>query len=32
MEDTIGFGTVVVNSKIAKTMQLSNFGDIGSKF
>ena len=32
MEDTVGFGTVVVNSKITKTMQLSNFGDIGSKF
>ena len=32
MEDTVGFGTVVVNSKITKTVQLSNFGDIGSKF
>lgn len=32
MEDTVGFGTVVVNSKISKTIQLSNFGDIGSKF
>ena len=32
MEDTVGFGTVVINSKITKTMQLSNFGDIGSKF
>lgn len=32
MEDTVGFGTVVVNSKISKTVQLSNFGDIGSKF
>ena len=32
MEDTVGFGTVVVNSKITKTIQLSNFGDIGSKF
>ncbi len=32
MEDTIGFGTVVINSKITKTIQLSNFGDIGSKF
>ena len=32
MEDTVGFGTVVVNSKITKSVQLSNFGDIGSKF
>lgn len=32
MEDTVGFGTVVVNSKISKTIQLSNFGDIPSKF
>ena len=32
MEDTVGFGTVVVNSKITKTIQLSNFGDVGSKF
>lgn len=32
MEDTVGFGTVVINSKITKTIQLSNFGDIGSKF
>lgn len=32
MEDTVGFGTVVVNSKITKTVQLSNFGDIGAKF
>lgn len=32
MEDTVGFGTVVVNSKITKAIQLSNFGDIGSKF
>lgn len=32
MEDTVGFGTVVMNSKISKTVQLSNFGDIGSKF
>ena len=32
MEDTVGFGAVVINSKITKTIQLSNFGDIGSKF
>ena len=32
MEDTVGFGTVVINSKISKSIQLSNFGDIGSKF
>lgn len=32
MEDTVGFGTVVINSKITKTIQLSNFGDIGSNF
>jgi hydrocephalus-inducing protein len=32
MEDTVGFGTVVVQSKMTKTIQLSNFGDIGSKF
>lgn len=32
MEDTVGFGTVVINSKITKPVQLSNFGDIGSKF
>lgn len=32
MEDTVGFGAVVINSKISKTIQLSNFGDIGSKF
>lgn len=32
MEETVGFGTVVVDSKITKTIQLSNFGDIGSKF
>jgi hydrocephalus-inducing protein len=32
MEDTVGFGTVVIDSKITKTVQLSNFGDVGSKF
>ena len=28
----VGFGTVVINSKISKTIQLSNFGDVPSKF
>lgn len=32
MEDTLGFGVVVIHSKKKKTVQLSNFGDIGTKF
>lgn len=32
MEETIGFGTVVVNSKLTKTVQLANLGDVGAKF
>jgi len=32
MEDTCGFGAVVVNSKMMKTVQLANLGDVGAKF
>lgn len=32
MEETIGFGTVVINSKLTKTVQFANLGDIGAKF
>lgn len=32
MEDTIGFGVVVIHSKKTKSLQLSNLGDIGAKF
>lgn len=32
MEETIGFGTVVIKSKLTKTVQLANLGDIGAKF
>lgn len=32
MEDTIGFGMVVINSKKTQTVQLCNLGDIGAKF
>jgi hydrocephalus-inducing protein len=32
MEDTLGFGSVVVGSKLTKTVQLCNLGDIGAKF
>lgn len=32
MEDTLGFGSVVINSKLTKTLQLTNLGDIGAKF
>lgn len=32
MEDTIGFGMVVLHSKKKKRLQLSNLGDIGAKF
>lgn len=32
MEDTCGFGGVVVNSKLTKTVQLANLGDVGAKF
>lgn len=32
MEDTIGFGAVVINSKFSKNVQLANLGDVGCKF
>jgi hydrocephalus-inducing protein len=32
MEETIGFGTVVFNSKVTKVVQLANLGDIGTRF
>ncbi|EGR29178.1 hypothetical protein IMG5_161280 [Ichthyophthirius multifiliis] len=32
MEDTIGFGVVVINSIKTKVIQLTNLGDIGTKF
>ena len=32
MEDTAGFGAVVINSKLTRTVQLSNLGDVGAKF
>lgn len=32
MEDTVGFGSVVVNSKFTKQVQLANLGDLAAKF
>ena len=32
VEDTVGFGAVVLNSKLTKSVQLANLGDIGAKF
>lgn len=32
MEDTVGFGAVVIGSKVSKQLQLTNLGDIGAKF
>lgn len=32
LENTIGFGAVVINSKLTRTIQLSNLGDIGCHF
>lgn len=32
MEETVGFGTVVSNSKVTKSVQLANLGDIGTRF
>ena len=32
MEDTLGFGSVVVGSKLTKSVQLCNLGDIGAKY
>ena len=32
MEDTVGFGPVVLESKCLKTVQLANLGDVGAKF
>lgn len=32
MEDTVGFGPVVINSKLVKYLQLANMGDIGAQF
>ncbi len=32
MEESIGFGVVVINSKKTKNLQLSNLGDIGAKY
>lgn len=32
MEDTLGFGPVVVQSKLVKQLQLANLGDIGAHF
>jgi len=32
MEDTLGFGPVVINSKLTKHLQLANLGDIGAYF
>ncbi len=32
LEQTVGFGAVVVNSKLTRTIQLSNLGDIGCHF
>lgn len=32
MEETVGFGAVVINSKLTKMVQLTNLGDISAKF
>ena len=32
MEENLSFGPVVINSKLTKTLQLANLGDIGTKF
>lgn len=32
LEDTVGFGVVVINSKKTLPVNLSNMGDIGAKF
>lgn len=32
MEDTIGFGSVVINSKFTRQVQMINLGDIGAHF
>lgn len=32
LESTIGFGAVVVNSKLTRTISLTNLGDIGCHF
>jgi len=30
MEDTVGFGPVVINSRFSRNIQLINLGDIGA--
>lgn len=30
MEETIGFGPVIINSQLVKHVQLANLGDIGA--
>lgn len=30
MEDTLGFGPVIIHSKLVKHLQLANLGDIGA--
>lgn len=32
MEGTLSFGSVVINSKLTKSLQLSNLGDVAAKF
>jgi hydrocephalus-inducing protein len=32
MENTLGFGSVVTGSRLTKTMQMSNFGDVKANF
>lgn len=32
MEDTLGFGPVVINSKLTKSIQMANLGDVGTRF
>lgn len=32
MEETVAFGTVVVNSTTSRQVQLANLGDIGARY
>jgi len=32
MEETVGFGQVVINSKTTKIVTLANLGDVGCKY
>ena len=32
MEDTLGFGPVVIHSKYTKTMQVCNLGDVLARY